>query len=354
MLARTCLLPQTITLPSQLRTIGTMARQKGPRRPPAPKRPPLTHFLCLPLVTPSSRPQLEASLGDFRDDVSRQDPRPSHEAETDASVEETSSQDTVSAVHPKAIRPVGALHFTLGVMSLDRDKLLDAVDFLKGVDVQALLDNAVENSSAPTKTASTGDGETAGPSSLQRPISPPQIARSTGSATGPLTVNLQGLQSMHNPNKTSILYVAPQDLSGRLYNFCLALQKLFKDKDFLISDDRQLKLHATVVNTIYAKGKKRPPNQHGDKQSVQQSREQSATAGSSTSQAVEGHGPHANAPLKIDATAILEKYKDFIWAENVVLDRVAICEMGAKKIMNADGQVTGEEYTEIASISLLN
>ena len=82
-------------------------------------------------------------------------------------------------------------------------------------------------------------------------------------------------------------------------------------------------MHATLVNTIYAKGKKS-----------------------------QGHGPNANAPLKIDARALLHKYENFVWAEDLILDRIAICEMGAKKQME-NGEVVGEEYTEVASVPLL-
>lgn len=66
----------------------------------------------------------------------------------------------------------------------------------------------------------------------------------------------------------------------------------------------------------------------------------------------QGHGPDAKAPLSIDARDILDDYKDFVWAENVVLDRVAICEMGAKKILNEEGELVREEYKEIASMRL--
>lgn len=65
-----------------------------------------------------------------------------------------------------------------------------------------------------------------------------------------------------------------------------------------------------------------------------------------------GHGPDANAPLKMDATELLEKYKDFIWAENITLDRVAICEMGVKKELDDRGKVIREEYKEVAIIAL--
>lgn len=127
---------------------------------------------------------------------------------------------------------------------------------------------------------------------------------------------------MHAPEKTSIVYIEPYDPTGRLYPLCLALQDVFRRSELLVPDDRELKLHATLVNTIYTKGRKS-----------------------------QGHGPNANAPLKIDARALLEKYSDFVWAKDVVLDRIAICEMGAKKRIE-NGEVVGEEYTEVASVPL--
>jgi len=36
----------------------------------------------------------------------------------------------------------------------------------------------------------------------------------------------------------------------------------------------------------------------------------------------------------------------------VALDRVSICEMGAKKVMYVDGRVVDEEYTEVASVPI--
>ncbi|KAK3704180.1 hypothetical protein LTR37_014020 [Vermiconidia calcicola] len=315
-----------------------MGRNKGPRRPPAQRKPPLTHFLCLPLVTPSSKPQLEASLQTFKQHVSPQDTKVEAEAENAG---DGGQESVIPAVHPKSIRPVGALHCTLGVMSLDKDKLSEATEFLRKMDVQALLQDVAGKPGVPEEpTLSTNSS--GGPTTLQRPITPPKVDR----ATAPLTINLKGVESMHDPHKTSILYSAPMDATGRLLPFCIALQKQFKDKGFLVEDNRQLKLHATVVNTIYAKGRKRPP-----RHSAEQKAGESSQVGEQADEA-QGHGPKANAPLKIDASAIIEKYREFIWAESVVLDRVAICEMGAKKVTDDEGNVVSEEYTEVAKISL--
>lgn len=48
--------------------------------------------------------------------------------------------------------------------------------------------------------------------------------------------------------------------------------------------------------------------------------------------------------MRFDATELVERYKDFVWAENVRIDRVQICKMGAKKIFNESGEVVDEEY----------
>ncbi|KAK5711117.1 hypothetical protein LTR15_012602 [Elasticomyces elasticus] len=307
--------------------------------PAAAKKLPLTHFLCLPLVTAESRPQLELSIRRFTDEVAG--------GQVDAD-----RGDVTSRVHPKAIRPVGALHFTLGVMSLDKAGLEEAVQALQSLDMKSMLQQACSQvpSSAPRDSEAAIESGTSGaaPSSLTRPVSPPLIEREVM----PLSIDLKGLVSMHDPQNTSILYSAPEDRSNRLYPFCQAVQKHFADAELLVPDDRPLKLHATIVNTIYAKGKKKPPMRQRDREEAAEADEAGQGAGDGQDNRSQGHGPRANAPLKIDATALLERYQNFMWAENVALDRVAICEMGAKKIMDAEGRVLNEEYTEVASVQL--
>jgi activating signal cointegrator complex subunit 1 len=292
---------------------------KNRRNPPAAKKSPLTHFLCIPLVTAASKPQLEASIATFRADVC-----PSQSNETD-------SADGVTRIHPKAIRPAGVMHCTLGVMSLDEEQLGRAVELLKSLDITQLLSDVADT--LPSRASTRTDPQATQPEpslndqqriSLQRPISAPaQHESRPNSPREPLKIDLTGLISMHDPQKTSIVYIEPYDPFARLYRFCLTLQNIFKREGILVPDDRELRLHATIINTVYAKGKKS-----------------------------QGHGPNANAPLKIDARALLEKYDGFVWARDVVLDRIAICEMGAKKVVG-EGEVLDEEYTEVASVSLL-
>ena len=82
-----------------------------------------------------------------------------------------------------------------------------------------------------------------------------------------------------------------------------------------------MKLHATVVNTIYAReaksGKKRWEKGSG----------------------------------KFDARELVERYREFEWARDVRMESVSICEMGAKKILEEE-VVVDQVYTEVASVPL--
>ncbi|KAK4634727.1 hypothetical protein CLAFUW4_00900 [Fulvia fulva] len=302
-----------------------MEKTRGSKGAPA-KKPALTHFLCLPLVTKTSRPQLEHSLKLFKTAVRpmRQDDAIEAQSDDDDTDKATSAPD----IHHKAIRPVDTLHCTLGVMSLKPEQLVAAITCLETLDVIACLQGQGQAIPETDELPNTGHP------SLDRPPTTAPIQA--------LKVNLKGLESMHAPEKTSILYSAPKDDSDRLYPFCLAVQKLFKDKGFLVDDDRKLKLHATIVNTIYAKGRQRR----------RPKRDAMPQASSGSGNTEQGHGAKANALLKIDARPVIEQYKDFVWAEDVVLDRMAICEMGAKKSLDAAGNVIDERYTEVASIAL--
>lgn len=234
----------------------------------------------------------------------------------------------------QAIRPVGALHCTLGVMSLSDGQLAQARALLESLDVPSLLSEVMRETEATSEQATSSK---------------------------PLVVDLKGLESMHAPEKTSILYSPPFDKTGRLYPFCLAVHQIFKDNGFLVEDDRKLKLHATVVNTTYAKGKRLPPRRFANLSSAKpppfaEGAETSEPTASSDARqddsSWQGHGPHANAPLKLDARPLLDKYQEFVWAQNVILNRLAICEMGAKKFTDGDGGVIAEQYTEVAYIAL--
>ncbi|KAK0871759.1 hypothetical protein LTR87_012754 [Friedmanniomyces endolithicus] len=260
----------------------------------------------------------------FRDAVTVDKSRTTALAERDADTGSPCQMDMIPGVHPQAIRPVGALHCTLGVMSLDETGLEEAIRLLMALDVEAMLRAALAEPLKVTMTlrdpASESGNQPAGSESVERPISPPT--------------------------------------------------KLFADAGLLLPDDRPLRLHATIVNAIYAKSRKQRPlkrTERGDSPEPCENGEGSAgttrhndkyngeDGGVSTAEPddrSQGHGPKANAPLKMDATALLATFEDFVWAEGVALDRVSICEMGAKKVLDVDGRVVDEQYTEVASVPI--
>ncbi|KAI0378305.1 kinase A anchor protein [Hypomontagnella monticulosa] len=246
-----------------------------------PPRPPPTHFLCLPLVTGVSRRQLSASLSAFSADVT--------------------SQDSF-AIPEQAIRPVGTLHLTIGVMSFPKDEGLDkAVALLKTL-VPRKIVASVKGAEA---TANIADSAPKSGDTTKEPLGP----------TSPLlTVTLKGLHSMQKTaSKASVLYAPPTDSEGILLRFCESLRSSFQEAELIAVEDRPLLLHATIVNTIYVKGNRRGGKRHEK--------------------------------LTIDARGILDRYDDFVWMEDVPVEKIAICRMGAKK--QDDGDEAYEVEAEI-------
>ncbi|CZR52992.1 uncharacterized protein PAC_02870 [Phialocephala subalpina] len=261
-----------------------------PPKLPKPKPPALTHFLCIPLVTSSSRPQLQKSLATFRERLSQK-----------------GIPDLPDGLPEKAIRPLGTLHLTLGVMSLlTPEKVEGALKLLRELDIKSLFSQPSPVKFAPKLPA--------GPDSKVK-----EKEKETEGQAKPenLKITLQGLRPMQTPSKTSILYSSPLDPDLRLFQFCTSLRQTFTEAGF-IEDQKKLLLHATIVNTVYAKGVK----------------------GKGT-----GHGKRGGAKLMIDASEILEEFEEFEFMENVRVERVAVCRMGAKP--DEDGEVAYEVEGEI-------
>jgi len=236
--------------------------------PPRPSPPRLTHFLCIPLVTSTSKVQLQASLSTFREDVT-----------------ENRTPENLDGIPKKAVRPLGTLHLTLGVMSLLTQERVDsALTLLRSLNLKDMLFNSKPVPAEGSKDVGKAKGR--GPSESE-----------------PLKITLRGLVSMHTPSQTSILYAKPVD-NDHLQLFCLKLREAFAAVDLLVPDTRPLLLHATIVNTIYIPGIRGKGSGHGK----------------------------STAKLTVDAREILERYEDFEWMSDVRVEKVAICRMGAKKL----------------------
>ena len=247
--------------------------------PSRPSPPRLTHFPCIPLITSTSRHQLQNSLNAFVADVTND-----------------RTPENPTSIPKSAVRPLGTIHLTLGVMSLlTQERVNSALELLKSLNIKEMLLNRGLDVSESAIDAANPIGKASG--------------RDVKSET--LTVTLRGLKSMHPPSKTSILYTSPIDEDLGLLEFCLKLKDAFVTAELLVPDTRPLLLHATIVNTIYVPGVKGKRSGHGK----------------------------SRARLTIDASEIVERYQDFEWMSNVGVEKVAICQMGAKKLEDGD-----EEY----------
>lgn len=268
-----------------------------------PPKPFPTHFLCIPLVNAVSRPQLTESLGAFAADV---------------------TSPTSYGIPPDAVRPVGTLHLTLGVMSFPKDEGLDrATDFLRSLKLQDIL--ASVRKQVATRRLPGDSEDTVGDVGEQGCL--------------PLKLTLRGLASMQSPSKTTVLYTPPVDGMGVLQAFCEQVRMAFMTAELMQDEGRPLLLHATIVNTIYVKNKKPKPvsgegNREGEADGERKPRK--------------GRWGKRAEKLVIDARGILDRYEDQVWMEGFDVDKIAICRMGAKKVM-VDG-VEDQAYEEVAEV----
>lgn len=243
------------------------------------KAPPLTHFLCIPLVTAASRPQLSQSIASFRDDVTRPKALGGFDLPFDA------------------VRPVGTLHLTLGMMSFPKDEGLDkAVKLLKSLRLRDIM------------------------STVRTPVIPGSSAGEAAKEQPELLITLKGLHTFQKADKATVLFAPPSDQTGLLQGFSEKVKALFKEANLLAPDDRPLLLHATIVNTIYVKGNR---SSHGKKK--------------------------GDRTFVTDGQAIMDRYEDQVWLENAPLEKVAICRMSAKPV-EENGEVVDAAYEVEAEV----
>jgi len=232
---------------------------------PTPRKPkkPFTHFLSLPL---HHAPDLQTSIDILTNDISTYFP----------------SLNIPSG----AIRPARAAHLTLGVMSLTSAEMVErAVELLKSTDMDALL-----------QEVTTIDNM----AELLDPKAPMSFR-----------VSLQGLATMGPPNKTSVLYTVPYDPTNRLLPFTNALRKCFIAEGLIQDESRELRLHVTVLNTVYAK---------------------------------KGGRKNKGRQITLDVRDLVQEFGERVFVKEVEVNRVAICLMGAK---DKDGIKGAAGYEEI-------
>lgn len=200
-----------------------------------------------------------------------------------------------------AIRDVKTIHLTIGVMSLHSKEQLDkAVEALQSLH------------------------------SLRGMVLPSE----------PLYIRLEGLACMrgHSPSEAGVVYAVPegddvaklQEYANRIYKYFVQQNLIQEKKRNYLDQSDDVLLHATLLNTVYATRKGR----------------RNLTSGQKTISKQNGSGSSRHVAPSIDATAMLEKYKDFVFMDSQQVEHLHICRMGELKGHEGGG------YMSIASIQL--
>lgn len=196
------------------------------------KRPRLTHFLCLPLVNSTSLPQLETSLASFKASIPRAPPKDLASRAEDNHTDGRRLSDSTDALVPDAaLRPVGTLHLTLGVMSLPTtERLKQAIEFLHSLDLVAILREAedVANSRQKKRYQKAHPSDTSAVTGTE--------ADSRNSLPQPFNISLESLHAFPRARSATVLHAAPVDPTARLYPFCVLLRDKFIEAGFVLPD----------------------------------------------------------------------------------------------------------------------
>jgi hypothetical protein len=357
-----------------------------------------THFLCLPLTTDDSVRQLNESLAYFKSittPLASQALVSTSDNDTGAVItaawdgntttpDAVAQTDTLRILPEAAHRPAGTFHLTIGTMDLLRDEdMSKAVRLLHDIDFLALLRDCgikepaeifrggfwrrggVTKTSKARQTDRTAAKE--GMESLSREISPPPpppklqgfISKPT-ETTDPLRVTLSGLSVFPQLKEARVFYAIPHDTSNRLQTFANITRRIFREEG-LITETRQLTLHATVANLIYVRerdmddkiakagegGKLRGRRKAGRGRTVDATEvlrfcnetpsendlSQSVLANSTSSCTAQGS--------ELDRSS----QKPILWASDVPVTSVRLCKMGAEA---SEKPGWGLEYPPVA------
>ena len=262
----------------------------GLRRPP-------THFICLPLCTPASLPKLVLSLQAFKKRaetllcVDVDEPGDGAKAEDgstkpvevkEVSQSRDSNAESFNRRHARIIdkmfRPPGALHFTLGVMNLeDSERMNRTKQLLQNLDIESIF-------------AQLGSND---PDFGSNPLAP-------------FKTSLESLHALPSKTNTRVLYTAPPETASTLQLQAMseALREPFIEAGLLDDEKRPLLLHATIFNTIYGSG--RGKRKGGRKE-------------------------------KLQTSQLISDMSAFTFADEIRIDRVALCPMGAKPVEDEEG-----------------
>ena len=255
----------------------------------------MTHFLCIPLSTSTSRPMFsDAYRNIMNDPLSSSIPKP-------------------------AFKYPEELHISLALLNLGAPQRLDqALNLLRTRDYEGILDNTFHsyaaNTQCPAKTV-------------------PSSHSILEVAVKGLYLNpLQPLSPHPDPKKSIHLHASVSDRSQLLPRVCADIFQMFRDADL-------------VANNITA----------GSRDQVQHLLRGLFTQMVSTKRLhtiVDNLDPSSEKmDVRFDPTDLLHKHRDLIWAEPFKLEKLSIRELGLQDIFR-DGRLISRGYKEIGSVPL--
>ena len=249
------------------------------------KRSGLTHFLAIPLVTPTSRLQILDSFKCLRNDLK------------------------AVGVPIDAIRSPGLLHLSLDILlRLDTpESMAKATEILEKLSIKEIL---------PTNYGTSTSDKLFRHSSMALPRS----GDDTNNSMAPPSVSISGLSCRPGTEAEAIfLNTRSYDATHRVRNLRLRLAHAYHAAGLSPKTcPRDLQTQAATgeildscdalvgLVKIYTRSKIAP------------------------SKRIPGKMIKVTPP-PFDARGLLERYKDHVWMENVLLDRVSICKLGIHK-----------------------
>lgn len=310
-------------------------------------------------------------------------------------------------------RPPGTYHLTIGVMQLDSpEKLQEACDLLQTLDLKGLLREACSGPPTnkysrkwPVEAVDEDASDNTNSERLnmeEHGITVAEGEKEVETSITPIRLTLSGLSTFGSPKRASVIYANPHDQGlvekppshhsasacPTLHNFALHLDHAFRQAGFF-RDTRPITLHATVANMRYANQAKKGRTSKGrswthgkDRWRTVDARdvfavfnkyngdvEQAEEAGLEPSPDTDLPSDVANADTDVEDDPVDEVEetredgpkkaddrdngesldKAFVFAQDILVDRVAICKMGATP---SDHPVLGATYPPVSEKSI--
>lgn len=271
----------------------------------------LSHFLCMPIATAESRPQLEKSLHQFRTDPS------------------------TSKVPSGAHRPLQTLHLPIRALSLHTPGQIEAAcRHLRSLDIDSLLRHTSRTTPETTDDVRGTPQERA---AVHHQSS--SLPFSKNSRSPSLTVTLSGVFGEHLrargpfPDRGSLnyrLYTKYADYTSRIVPFVNEIKCSFDAAGFHIPTyrDQSYKSLVILLSTKHAWSRSKKLVEHHELP----------------------HRLRQTEPPLFETKEIIEKFENFVFAKDLKLEKLCLCEMGLVQMIKKID--TEAQLREVCSVDL--